>query len=224
MKKMILATVLASTLSFAHAAPYPKHDLSKIVTPTSVNFEMAERVYQDLSRHAAMYPTQFDNAKDKNLAAQEAKELARIFNGLLATKIITPQHDGYRAILHRAARVNWMAHNLDVPQAAAATDQHYQTLLAALSGKEKTSLMSEYGSFLTSVGHTDKAITLLKQSVKDGNTAAKFELAVALLTQGKQAEAEKNLREYVQAHPQNTQAKQLLQAVQSGKIEVKTAQ
>ena len=72
MKKIIFATLLASVMSIAYAKPYPKHDLSQIVTPRSVNFAVAEQTYLDLKQHAAMYPTTFDNAQDKALATQEA--------------------------------------------------------------------------------------------------------------------------------------------------------
>lgn len=222
MKKILFTALLAGAFAFAYAKPYPKHDLSKIVTPNSVNFAVAEQIYQDLSRHAQMYPTTFDNARDKALATAESKELSRIFNSLLHTKIITPQHEAYLQILHRAARINWMAHNLDVPQAAAYADRHYQTLLSAVSGKEKAAVLGEYGNFLASVGQTDKAVALLKQSVQAGNAAAKKTLAMALLAQGKQNDAERNLREYVKAHPQDTDAKKILQAVQAGRVEVKS--
>lgn len=222
MKKMILATLLASAFALVHAKPYPKHDLSQIVTPSSVNFAVAEQTYQDLRRHAEVYPPQFDNAKDKTLATNEAKELSRIFNGLLATKIITPQHEAYRQIVHRAARINWIAHNLDVPQTAGSADQHYRTLLKVSSGKDKAAIMGEYGNFLAAVGQTDKAVTLLKQSVQAGNQTAKKPLAMALLAQGKKAEAEKSLREYVNAYPQDGRAKEFLEAVQAGRVEVKS--
>lgn len=222
MKKILLAALFSGALAVAHAKPYPKHDLSKIVTPQSINFAVAEQVYKDLRPHAEMYPPHFDNAQDKATATAEAKELARIYNGLFATKIITPQHEAYRALMHRAARVNWIAHNLDVPQTAAYADRYYQTLLATASGKEKAAVSGEYGNFSASVGQTDKAVSLLKQSVQSGNTAAKKSLAMALLTQGKKAEAEQSLREYIKAYPNDKQAKDVLEAVQAGRVEIKT--
>ena len=224
MKKIIFATLLASVMSIAYAKPYPKHDLSQIVTPRSVNFAVAEQTYLDLKQHAAMYPTTFDNAQDKALATQEAQELARIFNGLFHLEIITPEHPAYQELLHRAARVNWIAHNLDVPNTAAAADKHYQTLLTKLSGKNKALLLGEYGSFLASVGHTQRAVNALQESVQQGNIAAKRELAMALLTQNKKADALKNIREYLHAYPNDTTAQELLEAIQAGRVEVKTIQ
>ena len=82
MQKTILTVLFASTLTFAIAQPYPKHNLPQIVTPKSVNFAVAEQTYRDLSQHAQMYPTQFDNAQDKTLATQEAKGLAQPHVGL----------------------------------------------------------------------------------------------------------------------------------------------
>ena len=106
MKKIILATLCMSLFTFVQAKPYPKHDLTQIVQPNRVNFTATEPIIKDLSEHAKMYPTQFDNEKDKALATQEAFELARIFDGLLATKIVTPQNQNYHFVLLHAARIN----------------------------------------------------------------------------------------------------------------------
>lgn len=224
MKKWILAVLLTSALNFAYAKPYPQHDLSKIITPNRVDFALAEQVYQDLSRHAARYPTQFDNANDKVLAVKEAKELARIFNALFETKIITPKHEAYLQLLHRAARVNWIAHNLDVPQAATWTERHYQTLMMQLSGKEKAILLSEYGSFLASSGQTQKAVIMYQNAIKQGYPAAKRELSMVLLSQNKREQAVQTMHEYVQAHPKDTAAKELLVAMKTGRVQIKSTQ
>lgn len=222
MKKSILTALLFSVFAVAHAKPYPKHDLSKVVTPTHIDFAIAEQTYRDLSQHASAYPTKFDNAADKARATAEAKELARIYNGLFATQIITPDNEHYHQILHRAARVNWMAHNLDVPNSATWADSHYQTLLAQASGQDKARWMGEYGYFLASVGQTNKAVNVLQQAVAQGNTAAKHDLALALLMQNKKDQAVQTLREYIQAYPKDTTAKEMLEAIQAGRVQVQS--
>ena len=47
---------------------------------------------------------------------------------------------------------------------------------------------------------------------------------MALLTQNKKADALKNIREYLHAYPNDTTAQELLEAIQAGRVEVKTIQ
>ena len=222
MKKIILATLCMSLFAFAQAKPYPKHDLTQIIQPNRVNFTATEPIIQDLSDHAKMYPTQFDNEKDKALATQEASELARIFDGLLATEIVTPQNQNYHFVLLHAARINWIAHNLDVPNAADRANLHYQTLLKQVSNPDKANILGEYGNFLASSGQIKPAIQILKQAVQAGNTRAKRSLAMAYLSNNQKDNTLKTLREYTKAYPNDAEAKEFLNAIQNGRVEIKT--
>ena len=82
--------------------------------------------------------------------------------------------------------------------------------------------MGEYGYFLSSVGQTDKAVNILQQAIKQGNTAAKHDLALALLMQNKKDQAMQTLREYIQAYPKDTTAKEMLEAIQAGRVQVQS--
>lgn len=218
MKKSLLTLCLAAVCATATAKPYPAHDMGQVLTSNHINISAADKIYDDLSTHAGMYPPQFDNADDKAQATTEVRALIALFNGMLAENIITPEHEHYRGILFRLARLNWIAHNLDVPDAATAADKHFQQLLPLLSGKEKADIQYEYGSFLASSAQIERAIPVLQAAVVGGNKKAHKALAMALLAQDKKADAIREIKTYLQLFPQDSDAQHLLQAIETGNI------
>lgn len=218
MKKSLLALCLAVVCATATAKPYPAHDMGQVLTSNHIDISAADKIYDDLSTHAGMYPPQFDNADDKAQATTEVRALIALFNGMLAENIITPEQEHYRGMLFRLARLNWIAHNLDVPDAATAADKHFQQLLPLLSGKEKADIQYEYGSFLASSAQIERAIPVLQAAVAGGNKKAHKALAMALLAQDKKADAIREIKTYLQLFPQDSDAQHLLQAIETGNI------
>ena len=162
-----------------------------------------------MADHAGEYPPKFDNEADRKRAEKDAVTLARLYSGLIEQKIVTEkQPERYRSVLHSIARLSWIAHNLDVPGAAAKADQHYRMLLAALPQKQRAGIQGEYGGFLASVGQTDAAVGL----------------GMALLAQGKKTESLKELRAYAKKYPQDKRAADLIDAVENGRFEVRRAE
>jgi len=226
MKKTALAATLLLTCAALFAKPYPKYDVVKsVLHDQGFDGDAADKIREDLADHAGEYPPKFDNETDRKRAEKDAVTLARLYSGLIEQKIVTEkQPERYRSVLHSIARLNWIAHNLDVPGAAAKADQHYRLLLAALPQKQRAGMQGEYGGFLASVGQTDAAVKMLNEAVQGGSDRSRLPLGMALLSQGKKAESLKQLRAYAKKYPQNERAAKFIDAVENGRFEVRRAE
>jgi len=133
MKKTALAATLLLACATVFAKPYPKYDVVKsVLHDQGFDGDAADKIREDLADHAGEYPPKFDNEADRKRAEKDVVTLARLYSGLIEQKIVTEkQPERYRSVLHSIARLSWIAHNLDVPGAAAKADQHYRMLLAA---------------------------------------------------------------------------------------------
>lgn len=226
MKKTALAATLLLACAALFAKPYPKYDVVKsVLHDQGFDGDAADKIREDLADHAGEYPPKFDNETDRKRAEKDAVTLARLYSGLIEQKIVTEkQPERYRSVLHSIARLNWIAHNLDVPGAAAKADQHYRLLLAALPQKQRAGMQGEYGSFLASIGQTDAAVKMLNEAVQGGSERSRLPLGMALLSQGKKAESLKQLRAYAKKYPQDERAAKFIDAVENGRFEVRRAE
>lgn len=213
MKKTVSALILAALCAAATAKPYTPADMGSILTPGNLNLEAADAAVSNLGQFAGGYPTRFDNAADQQEGLGDARALIKLYTGMIETKIITPKHPAYRHVLLQLARLNSMAHNMDERGAAEQADRRYRQLIALESGQAKAALQEEYGRFLTFSNQPAAALPVLRQAVKSGNTQARRTLGLALLTQGKQTEAETELRAYLRQVPQDSEIKTLLEAM-----------
>ena len=223
MKKTALTATLLLACATVFAKPYPKYDVVKsVLHDQGFDGDAADKIREDLADHAGEYPPKFDNEADRKRAEKDAVTLARLYSGLIEQKIVTEkQPERYRSVLHSIARLSWIAHNLDVPGAAAKADQHYRMLLAALPQKQRAGIQGEYGGFLASVGQTDAAVKMLNEAVQGGSDRSRLPLGMALLSQGKKAESLKQLRAYAKKYPQDERAAKFIDAVENGRFEVK---
>ena len=223
MKKTALAATLLLACAAVFAKPYPKYDVVKsVLHDQGFDGDAADKIREDLADHAGEYPPKFDNEADRKRAEKDAVTLARLYSGLIEQKIVTEkQPERYRSVLHSIARLSWIAHNLDVPGAAAKADQHYRMLLAVVPQKQRAGMQSEYGSFLASIGQTDAAVKMLNEAVQGGSERSRLPLGMALLSQGKKSESLKQLRIYVKKYPEDKRAAQLVDAVENGRFEVR---
>ena len=221
MKKALFTALLAALSAIAQAKPYPQHDMNQLVQPKSINMALANQVFNDLSEHAIAYPTRFDNATDQQRASAEAAQLAKLFRLMVETQVVTPKDAQYTGFLRQVAQTNAMAHNLDVPNAAAAADKYYQAWIARLNGKEKAQAQGEFGLFLVYSNRIDRGIATLQQALKNGDPLANRALGIAYLMKGNTAKAKQYLQAHLKNNPQDKQAATLLDAVKNGKVEVK---
>lgn len=223
MKKTALAATLLLACATVFAKPYPKYDVVKsVLHDQGFDGDAADKIREDLADHAGEYPPKFDNEADRKRAEKDAVTLARLYSGLIEQKIVTEkQPEQYRFVLHSIARLSWIAHNLDVPNAAAYADQHYRMLLAVVPQKQRAGMQGEYGGFLASVGQTDAAVKMLNEAVQGGSDRSRLPLGMALLSQGKKAESLKQLRAYAKKYPQDERTAKFIDAVENGRFEVK---
>ena len=219
MKKLLFTALLAALSAIAQAKPYPQHDIGKIVQPDHVDMQLADQVLSYLYDQAGNYPPRFDNAADQQRAAAEAAQLNRLFQGMIKVKAVTPQQPvPYINVLYRLARLNVMAHNMDVPNAAAQADRYFQEMIKLLNNKpkEKARAQGEYGAFLVGSNRIDRAMPLLQQAVKGGDTNAHLPLGMVYFMKGNKAEAVKHLQIHQKHYPQDERSRVLLEAINKG--------
>ena len=219
MKKLLFTALLAALSAIAQAKPYPQHDIGKIVQPDHVDMQLADQVLSDLYDQAGNYPPRFDNAADQQRAAAEAAQLNRLFQGMIKVKAVTPQQPvPYINVLYRLARLNVMTHNMDVPNAAAQADRYFQEMIKLLNNKpkEKARAQGEYGAFLVGSNRIDRAMPLLQQAVKGGDTNAHLPLGMVYFMKGNKAEAVKHLQIHQKHYPQDERSRVLLEAINKG--------
>ncbi|MGF6148507.1 Putative Zn-dependent protease, contains TPR repeats [Kingella potus] len=220
--KKILAAILLASFGIAFAAPYLQHNVKQsVLAGQRFNGPAADKIFNDLAGHAGNYPVRFDNAADQKRAARDAGELLNIFRALIETDIVKPSDGNYLPMLHHTARLAWIAHNLDVQGAAQTADGYYRKLLSVQPQAQRAQTLGEYGSFLASANQPDAALRMLRQAVDGGNAASRKTLAAVLLTKGQKEQALREIRAYVKQYPQDGEAKRMLEAVQSGRVEVK---
>ena len=219
MKKLLFTALLAALSAIAQAKPYPQHDIGKIVQPDHVDMQLADQVLSDLYDQAGNYPPRFDNAADQQRAAAEAAQLNRLFQGMIKVKAVTPQQpEKYINVLYRLARLNVMAHNMDMPNAAAQADRYFQEMIKLLNNKpkEKARAQGEYGAFLVGSNRIDRAMPLLQQAIKGGDTNAHLPLGMVYFMKGNKAEAVKHLQIHQKHYPQDERSRVLLEAINKG--------
>lgn len=205
------------------AKEYGKYDPKQLLTVSEAG-ETAGRKYgfdtvyldhilEDLSAHAKDYPPHFDSAKDKQRAVRDVKTLS----GMLDVLVNVPTPDP--AMLMRAASLNSMGHNLDIPGAAEKADMQFTQLLAATPEDAHANLF--YGAFLVGVGEPDSALPYLEKAAGHNQIEALHVLGVAYLALGDKAKALENLEAYKAKAPGDQAVEKLIDAIRNGKIEFK---
>ncbi len=230
MKKHLLTILLALSAPALLAAPYQPVNVRSLVSEQgashTVNMPALQRAMDNLAQHAGDYPVRFDNDADRRRAIADLKPLGYLLDSMVqnstprAGAAATPE---YLSSLHMRARLNWMAHNLDQAGAAAKADADYAKLLALAPARSKPAVQDEFGNFLASSSRMDRAVPMLRAAYRGGRKESGLGLSMALLAQGKRSEALPLLREYVRNFPQNQRAKELLEAVEAGRVETRRA-
>jgi len=222
LKKYIASLLLLLGAALACAQPYGHYDATQIVltsqTPAgktySLDMPYLDRMLNDLARHALGYPTRFDTPEDQQRATRDAQALGSMLDILLQT----PQADA--ALLLRAGIVHSIGHNLDIAGAAPKADATFQRLLAAQPDDAQGNYM--YGNFLAGSGQSQKAVTFLEKALALGVTDANYSLGLNYLTLGDTQKALAYFEAHLQQNPDNQHIKDLVEAIQEGRFEIKT--
>ena len=207
----------------AQAAEYGRYDLRQLVTATGTgaetrrSFDIAylDRILADLSSHALNYPPQFDTPQHRQRATEDAQRLSGMLDVL--TQVPQPNLE----LLRRAALLNSMAHNLDVPGAAAKADRDFAQALKAQPGNPQ--IHFQYGVFLAGSGQSQRALPHLEKARQGGVQAADYSLGLLYLGMGDKTRALEHLQRYrsTMTGP-TTRIDELLDAIRHGRAEVKT--
>ena len=207
----------------AHAAEYGHYDLRQLLSTSGTgaqtrrSFDMAylDRILADLGSHALNYPPQFDTPQDRQRAADDAQRLSGMLDVL--TQVPQPSLD----VLRRAALLNSMAHNLDVPGAAARADRDFQQALKLQT--DNPQIHFQYGVFLAGSGQSQRALPHLQKARQGGVQTADYSLGLLYLGMGDKARALEHLQRYRSSMTgPSTRIDELIDAIRHGRAEVKT--
>lgn len=205
------------------AAAYGTYDPKRILTTTEtpagkkhgLDGAYLDRMLGDLSSHGRNYPPQFDSPQDKQRAVQDVK----VLSGMLDVMVAGP--NPHPELLLRAGMLNSMGHNLDIPGSAEKATASFSKLLAAEPAHGRGNL--HYGTFLAGSARPKEAIPYLEKAVAAGLFEASYGLGMTWLSLGDKQKAIEHFTAYQQRNPRDTQVGRLIEAIRSGKVELKQA-
>lgn len=223
MRRLFLAILVAVVESSVSAAEYGHYDTSRLLivsdTPAGKTFGFdgayLEQMLDDLSVHAKNYPPKFDTPQDQQRATQDVKALSGMLDILLNGPTSSPP------LLARAAYVNSMGHNLDVPGAAEKANAIFLRLLAATPSDPQGNY--RYGTFLAGVGKGREALPYLEKALSVGVVDAAYAIGMTYLALGDQEQALKSLEDYKRRKSGDASVDKLIDAIRHGQVQFKTA-
>lgn len=226
MLRRLLSTSILISLSLmaswsVNAKEYGSYDLKKIVTSTDspagkkygVDGKLIDQILLDLSTHAQDYPPKFDQFADRQRALKDARALGVLMEGLVDAPNTHPE------VLIRAAHLYSIAHNLEIPGSADKAAAIYQRLMLMQGSDPRTNFL--FGRFLSSAGKPEKGLPLLNKALAGGIDEAAYSLGLSYLALGDKAKALEYLEQYRQKSPDSARLAVVIDAVKSGKLEVK---
>ena len=216
----LLLHIVAATLFGQGISTYGSYDLKalaindEIKSIADVDRDELEKILRDLWAHARGYPPKFANDDDKKRAQSDAKALVSVFDQLVSP---ATRDSG---LLFRAARLSAAAHNLDVKGAGARADKYYKRLIELKPGTGQ--FHHDYGAFLGGANRCKESVPHLKRAIELGKDGAIFSLAMSHLSLGEKDKAKEALTRYLAKYPNNKKAQTVLNAIENGKIEMKS--
>ena len=220
-KKTIVASLIA--VSLLTATPYIPYNSDEIIS-SMINNRQADvgkvfKAVEHLWLHAGNYPLNFDSKEDLIRAKSDIIELEEIFkyfneSGLFEKQ--EPEFQKYADLLN--SRIYAMQYNMDIAGAPEKADHFYETMV--LKYPTDHEFFEEYGAYLGSSGRIDKCREVLNKAVELGSTKAHFSLAISALFLKNIEEAKKEFNLYLKEHPNDANAKMLLEAISSENIKL----
>ena len=210
--------LIAATASAAEYGHYdPKRLLTVSETPAGRKYGLdgvyLDRMLNDLSVHAKNYPPQFDSGEDRQRAEHDVKALAGMLDIALGGPTQNPD------LLVRAAALQGIAHNLDIPGSAEKADALFRKLLAAQPGDARGSYL--YGTFLAASARPKEALPHLDRALAAGVADAAYTLGMVHLSLGNREQALRSLEDYKRRKPDDASVDRLIEAIRNGKIEIR---
>jgi tetratricopeptide (TPR) repeat protein len=221
MRKLLLPLISLLVTFTASAREYGNYDPQRLLTTSETSagkkfgFDGAylDLMLNDLSSHAKNYPAQFDTPQDKQRATRDVAALSGMLDVLI--NVPTPSTE----LLVRAGYINSMGHNLDIAGSAEKASSIFQRLLAASPSDPRGNYI--YGTFLAGMGKSKEALPYLEKALSVGVTDAAYAIGMSYLALGDKDKALENLDEYKRNRPNDKNVDKLIDAIRTGKIELK---
>jgi tetratricopeptide (TPR) repeat protein len=218
----LVAVALIHVPGAAHAGEYGHYDINKIVAVSrsesgqdsvTISFMYLGQLINDLQSHAASYPPRFDSPDDLGRARADVKALS----GILDIAVNTPSPS--QKLLLRAAVLNSVGHNLDVPGTGQRAMAAFAALLRQAPDDPQANFL--YGKFLFDAGRPADAIPILQKATSLGFANADYFLGLAYLTTGDKEKALETLERYAKHAPNDANAPKIIDAIRNGQVHIK---
>ena len=207
-------------IALAHA--YGRYDINKVVAVTeaaqgkpsaTINLAYLSLILDDLSRHAATYPPQFESADDRQRAQHDVSAISSVLDPLTENFSHNPE------LLMRLALLHAFGHNLDIPDSSQKAVAAFTTLLNLTPNDPMANY--RYGVFLASTTKAGEGIPYLEKAKSLGAVNADYWLGLSYQFAGDKAKAVENLESYVKRVPSDANAARMLDAIRNDKVETK---
>lgn len=216
-KKLLISSVFL--LACSNAEPYEPLNIDQLLIKQAQGATIDIQYLQDriieLSKNAATYPTQFDSNEDKAKATQEVQVLLEV------AKTMTETSDA-PSTLYLSMQIARIGHNLDIPNAAEQAISYADRFIEQTPDDSTGYFFM--GAFLSESGKITEGKPYLEKALALGNEAARWSIAMAYLFEGDEQAALKELAIYQKSFPNDVRAQQLIEAIQTGKIELNSTQ
>lgn len=218
----LAALALACVPTSVNAQEYGHYDIKQIVTVNrsdsgqnslTISFVHLDQLINDLQSHASSYPPRFDSPDDLRRARADVKALSAILD--IALKSPSPS----QRLLLRAAVLNSVGHNLDVPGTGQSAMAAFTALMRQVPDDPRANFL--YGKFLFDAGRPADAIPVLEKAKSLGIANADFFLGLAYGATGNKDKALENLERYAKREPNDTNAAKIIDAIRNGHVQVK---
>jgi tetratricopeptide (TPR) repeat protein len=229
MFKVLLSVAVLCTAAVARGEEYKEYgtyDLSAAFerieaangdTRHKVDVKLIDQVVSDLAAHAKDYPPKFRTEEEKSRAVKDSTVLIELFDILAADK------DAHSALLRKAAFVDSIGHNLDIPGAADKAVQTYERVLELEPDNARANL--SYGIFLAGTGTRQKdSLQYLNKALELGLEDARYTLGLVHLAVGDNDKAVEYLEAYAKTRPEDNRTGKLLAAIKSGNVKFSKGQ
>ena len=223
MFKVLLSVAVLCTAIVARGEDYKEYgtyDLSAAFeqietangdTRHKVDVKLIDQVVSDLAAHAKDYPPKFRTEEEKSRAVKDSTVLVELFDILAVDK------DAHSVLLRKAAFVDSIGHNLDIPGAAEKAVHNYERVLKLEPDHAQANL--SYGIFLAGTGTRQKdSLKYLNKALELGLDGANYTLGLVHLSLAENDKAIEYLEAYAKTHPDDKRASEIIAAIKAGNI------
>jgi len=205
---------------------YGKHDVSALIGTRRgedgkerhvLSMQVVDDISADLAAHALRYPPTFRSAEERQRAESDVQRVAGVIE-TVARREPGQVDDVPSVLLLKLAMLQHIANNLDVPDSAEHAIASFERLLAREPDNRWANY--HYGVFLAgTVTLQSRAEPYLRKALALGLDEARHSLALLHLSQGDKEAALQDLAGWLELHPDDARAKQMMEAIKSDHLE-----